>query len=307
MNQLAPVVLFVYCRPDHTRRTVEALQKNTLAKASELFIFSDSPKTAAQSDAVKDVRRYARQIDGFKRVQVTEKDQNWGLAKSIIDGVTEVVDEHGVAIVLEDDLVTSPHFLTYMNRGLDVYRHREDVLSVTGFSFPSKFMGFSAQDDGGTYLNIRAMSWSWATWSNRWKDVDWEVRDFASLNRSRRLIREFNRGGTDLIDLLRLQMSGAIDSWYIRWTYHAYKHKLLTVYPNYSLVNNIGHDGTGVHCGSTTNSIFNHREFGQSPDFEMKPDISLDPAIVQKFNRAFNIRFRSRVKQFVKKALGMGQ
>ncbi|MEN6292732.1 MAG: hypothetical protein ABFD07_12055, partial [Methanobacterium sp.] len=112
---LAPIVLFVYNRLWHTRQTVEALQKNELVADSELFIFSDAPKNESAIDNVTDVREYCNTITGFKKITIIERDNNWGLANSIIDGVTKIVNEDGRVIVLEDDLVTSPFFLMYMN------------------------------------------------------------------------------------------------------------------------------------------------------------------------------------------------
>src|SRR5689334_19947926 len=115
---LAPITLFVYNRPEHTRRTVEALLKNELAAESDLFIFSDAPKKPESDESVRMVRDYIHAITGFKSVTIIERDRNWGLADSIIDGVTSVVNQYGRIIVLEDDLVVSAHFLEYMNTAL---------------------------------------------------------------------------------------------------------------------------------------------------------------------------------------------
>jgi GT2 family glycosyltransferase len=118
MKKQAPIALFVYNRPWHTRQTVEALKKNELASESELFIYSDAPKNGKAKEKVKEVREYIKTIDGFKKVTIIERENNWGLADSIIDGVTKIVNEYGKIIVLEDDLVTSPYFLKFMNEAL---------------------------------------------------------------------------------------------------------------------------------------------------------------------------------------------
>jgi hypothetical protein len=133
------------------------------------------------------------------------------------------------------------------------------------------------------------------------------VPGYAEFIKSKTEIRQLNRGGSDLTDLLKLHMEHRVDSWYIRWVYHAYKTELLTVYPTLSFVNNIGHDGTGVHCGQTTNPIYIHSELNKSERFSMPHDLTLDSRVVKRFNRAFNIRLRSRVKARVKSILGLSK
>lgn len=307
MTGLAPVVLFVYNRPRHTRQTLDAIRGNPLASATHLYVFSDAARTESDVDAVDSVRGQVHGLDGFQQVTVIEREHNHGLARSIIEGVTQVLSMHDRVIVLEDDLVTSPVFLSFMNRGLDVYHDRQDILSITGFSFPTRFMGFTETEHDTVYLNIRPMSWSWATWRDRWNRVDWSVPGYADFIRSKTEIRRLNRGGSDLTDLLKLHMEQRVDSWYIRWVYHAYKTGLLTVYPTLSLVNNIGHDGTGVHCGQTTNPIYIHSELNENESLSMPHDLTLDSRVVKRFNRAFNIRLRSRVKARVKSLLGLSK
>src|SRR5690348_17752623 len=106
----APIALFVYNRPEHTRRTVEALRHNRLAGHSRLDVFADGPKVPGDAN-VAAVRAYIRGIDGFASVSIHEREANAGLARSIIDGVTRVCEECDRVIVLEDDMVTTPWFL----------------------------------------------------------------------------------------------------------------------------------------------------------------------------------------------------
>ena len=161
---LAPIVLFVYNRPDHTRQTVEALQKNELAIDSELFIYSDAAKNENAEQKVNEVREYIKSIDGFKKITIIEREKNWGLANSIIDGVTKIVNEYGKIIVLEDDLVTSPYFLKFMNGALEIYKDEEKVYSITGYSFSDDISLIDT-----TYFLSITSSWSWATWEHKWQ------------------------------------------------------------------------------------------------------------------------------------------
>lgn len=176
--KLAPITLFVYNRPDHTNKTIEALKKNKFAKESELFIFSDGPKKQEDASKVKEVRKYLKTIDGFNDVFIKESEKNKGLANSIISGVTEVINKYRKVIVLEDDLITSPVFLEYMNFLLNRYEAEKKVYSVTGYNHPEKIMKIPKDYKYDIYFNPRASSWSWGTWKDRWDNVDWEVKDF---------------------------------------------------------------------------------------------------------------------------------
>ena len=118
---LSPILLFVYNRLTHTQRCVEALLKNPLASESELFIYSDEAKDDIQKETVNEVRKYIHTVNGFKNITIIERNENWGLAKSIIDGVSTQVNRYGKVIVLEDDLVVAPHFLQFMNDALEAY------------------------------------------------------------------------------------------------------------------------------------------------------------------------------------------
>lgn len=300
---LAPIVLFVYNRPWHTQKTIEALQKNRLAIGSELFIYSDAPKTEIDRCSVDKVRDYINSIDGFKKITVIKREKNWGLANSIIDGVTNIVERYGKIIVLEDDLVTSPNFLPFMNNALDFYQGKPIIYSVTGFSFSSEFMGFSAEMAGDVYVNIRPMSWGWATWKDRWSGIDWEMKGYNKFMSSREKVREFNRGGSDLAYMLKSQMNGRLDSWYIRWCYDSFLKGKYTVYPKISFVNNVGHDNTGVHCGFDDSNVYSHSELNLNKDIKFDENCVLDQKIVSNFNKAFNISFLVRMKIFAKKVI----
>lgn len=302
-EKLAPIVLFVYNRPNHTQKTVEALQKNDLATDSDLYIFSDEAKDINSKKKVEEVRAYIDSINGFKKVTVIKRNKNFGLANSIIDGVTSVIEKYEKVIVLEDDLITSPYFLQYMNQGLELLKDKDNIWSITGFSFSREFMNFPKSYNEDIYLNIRPMSWSWATWKNRWSRVDWKIEDYQLFILNNQRIKDFEQGGTDLTNMLNLQMNGQIDSWYIRWAYNACKFKMYTVYPSISYVNNFGHDGTGVHCACNQSSIYSHDEINKNKKIQWNTDIKLNYKIVKNFNKAFNLKFRSRLKILLKRFL----
>jgi hypothetical protein len=300
LNNLAPIVLFVYNRPKHTAKTLEALQENELASVSELFVYSDQAKNSDAVDDVETVRNLLADVKGFKRVSVFKQEVNVGLANSIISGVSEIVNKYGKVIVLEDDLVTSPYFLKFMNEALDFYESTENIFSITGFSFSQEFMEFEESIKDDIYLNIRPMSWSWATWKSRWQHIDWDVNDYASFIRDKDRVKKFNTGGTDLTNMLTNQMGGKLDSWYVRWSYHAVNRDLYTVYPKVSLVNNLGHDGTGVHCGKNEKSPCSHKELSTHSSFKFKVNIKLERKVISKFNRAFDLPHKRHLIKLIK-------
>jgi len=246
MNNLAPIVLFVYNRPWHTQQTVEALQKNELASKSELFIYSDDAKNFEARISVDEVRAYIDNIDGFKKVTVIKREKNWGLADSIIDGVTKIVNEYGKIIVLEDDLVTSPYFLRFMNEVLEKYEFEEDVYSVTGYSFSN-----DVADIDDTYFLKLTSSWSWGTWKDKWKDFTYDNAIFSKCLERK---EAFNYDASyNYVGMVDDQLNRRINSWAIYWYASVFLKNGLTLYPAFSLIENIGFDGSGTHCSKLKN------------------------------------------------------
>jgi hypothetical protein len=242
---LAPIALFVYNRPEHTQRTVEALRANELAQESDLFVFADGAKNSSGADAVGAVREYIRSIHGFRSVTITEREQNLGLSKSVISGVTQLCNQYGRAIVVEDDIMAAPDFLVFLNRGLQRYANEPNMFSVCAFNVPivpPKNYSFDA------FCSYRFMCWGWATWKDRWDRADWSVNDFREFMADGEQQRRFNQGGNDLSWSLARHMQGKIDSWDTIWAYTHSKHDAFALLPVVSRTYNIGFDGTGIHC-----------------------------------------------------------
>jgi hypothetical protein len=239
----APVALFVYNRPGHTRQTVEALLANTLANQTPLQVFSDAPRNEAASLAVAEVRSYIRSITGFKTVTIIERETNLGLARSIIDGVTSLCEEYGRVIVMEDDLITSPHFLSYMNDALTRYEKEDRVMQVSGHIFPVP--EFTRREEA-LFLPFMT-SWGWGTWIRAWKHFDPSAQGWEKIKSDSVLRNRFNLDGHyDYSTMLEQQMSGKVDSWAIRWQLSAFLRNGLALFPPQSLVKNIGLD-SGTH------------------------------------------------------------
>lgn len=245
MKEKAPVILFVYNRLEHTKQTLESLARNLLAKKSKLYIFSDGCRAPKDKEGVDSVREYIDQVaasDWFGQVEVIKSAHNKGLAKSIISGVTQIIKEAGRVIVLEDDLLTDPLFLNYMNDALDHYSADNRIWGVSAYSSHMK----SVTED--VYFVPRLSSWGWGTWKSCWDQVDWDVKSYDQFRLNLRRRRAFNLAGNDLAYMLDRQMRGEIDSWAIRFCYSMFEHGKYAVFPRCSLVRNIGQDGSGTHC-----------------------------------------------------------
>lgn len=288
---LATVALFVYNRPSHTRQTVEALLMNQLAKVSDLIIFSDAPKSEEQAEAVLAVRDYIHKIEGFKSVTIIEREKNFGLARSIIEGVTSVVNECGRIIVLEDDLVVAPHFLDFMNEALEVYAGEDRVMHISGYMYPT---GNTALPET-IFLRVSSC-WGWATWARAWNAFNPDAQNLLDTLRAKKLEYEFDvHGAVSYVKMLQNQASDGIDSWAIRWYASVFLNGGLCLHPAISLVRNIGHDGTGVHCGSST--------MYDVPALNVKPIIARQDITesvvgresIRKFYRSFMRPFHIRV------------
>ena len=256
----APIALFVYNRPAHARQAVETLRLNSLAGSSALHVFSDGPRAPEAAAKVREVRDYLKSVDGFAKVTVYERDRNFGLAASVIDGVSRLCEAAGRVIVVEDDLLVAPHFLEYMNTALDLYRNAAEVMQVSGYMFP---VDMGAATD--SFFLPFTTSWGWGTWARAWQAFDPLMRGFDALSADRRLRDAFNlHGAYDYYGMLRRQQRGEVDSWAIRWYLSVFMHKGLTLCPAKTLVQNTGFDGSGTHCGAG--------EFGQGtglPDFQV--------------------------------------
>lgn len=288
-NELSPIILFTYNRPLHTYRTLEALSANTLAEKSDLYIFSDAAKSVKDADKVKEVREVIHRTKGFRKITIQEQSTNKGLANSVIAGVSEILKNNPKVIVLEDDLITSPNFLVFMNSLLNEFQGSSNIMSIGGYRFPFKLPPSYTHN---IMLSRRFPSWGWATWSDKWSLADWKVRDFEELSRNEKKIKEFNRGGEDLFEMLKDQKEGLIDSWAIRWAYAHYKYNMYSLIPSQSKVLNIGADGSGTHVASTSRykvDLDINKDW--SPQYSnLQPDPEIEKAL-------YNFMKKSRLKK----------
>ncbi|TCC94116.1 glycosyltransferase [Pedobacter frigiditerrae] len=298
MQNLAPIALFVYNRPQHTERTLKFLKQNELAADSRLFIFSDGAKSTADEDKVAAVREFIKNVDGFKAVEIIESKTNMGLANSIIAGVNKLTLTYGQVIVFEDDLISSPYTLTYFNEALNRYRDEEKVMHIGAYMYALK-------DDSlpESFFYRAATSWGWATWARAWQNFEPNID---------KLLAQFDykkRNAFSIENTMNFwkQMegfkSGKNNSWAIRWYASIFLKGGLTLNPSQSLVNNIGHDGTGIHSGMSDiyNVIINPQPIKEFPTL-MEENQKAYQAIKHFLaNRKGNLW--ARIKRYIKEKL----
>lgn len=241
---LAPILLFVYNRPDHVRRAITSLLTNAEAAESHLYVYSDAARRREDELLVDEVRNYVRSISGFKSVSVVERSENWGLARNVIDGVTTIVGREGRVIVLEDDLVVAPHFLQFMNEALEAYKDEPRVGHIQACDF--------TQDPTLplTFLIKWTGSWGWGTWERAWQHFNPDGADLLRQLEERHLTHRFDFNGKyGFTRMLRRQIAGKNNSWAIRWNASLFLSDILSLNVGRSLVANEGFDGSGTNCG----------------------------------------------------------
>lgn len=289
------IILFTYRRIPN--KTIESLLKNSLAQKSEIFIFSDGYKNEKDKNDVLKVRNYLKTINGFKKITIIEREKKYGLAKNIINGVTKIINQYGNVIVLEDDLIVSSDFLQFMNEALNFYEKDEKIWAISGYTPKLKSL---ENYDKDVYLSVRANSWGWATWKDRWNSIDWNIKDWQEFKRNRDAIKKFNLGGNDLYKMLELQMLGKIDSWAIRWCYNQFKHNKYAIYPKCSKIKNIGFDKIGTHISTG----FEKWDSGVCEKKLKIESVELNEGIIKEFKQFYDLSLKTKIGYFLRKIGG---
>ncbi|QSZ41230.1 sugar transferase [Sulfurimonas aquatica] len=245
--ELAPIALSVYNRLDHLKKTVSALKDNTLASESELYIFSDGPMTGDE-ESINKVRQYIKTIDGFKSIHITEREYN-SRQYNNRQGMRQLLDNYGKLIYIEDDIVTSKFFLQFMNDALDKYENVKNVTSICGYTSPIEIPQDYPYD---VIVDPIACIWGFGIWKDRFDEINWKITDFEDFCKNPSNLIELDNLGKCFKELMEAEHLGVLDAMDIKLMYQQFKNKHYTITPKYSLVNNIGWDGSGDTCAPTT-------------------------------------------------------
>lgn len=291
MHTLAPVIIFTYKRIDSLKLVIESLNKCAFIDRTEIFIFSDGAKGNGDEEEVCVVRNYLLDIK-TTHISLHFSEENNGLAKSIIEGVTKILYQYQKVIVLEDDLVVSSNFLIYMNRAINYYQKDRRIFSIAGYSIPITTPNNYPYD---VYFLPRASSWGWATWEDRWRTIDWTVNDYGAFIKNKNKVKSFNKGGSDMASMLKKQMNGRINSWAIRWCYHQFRTNTLTVYPVVSKVKNIGFSTMATHS-NVYNRYKTKLDDGLKVEFKLQHEAVLINHFTIQFQKFYSIKTRLMYK-----------
>ncbi|MDA7918915.1 glycosyltransferase [Mariniblastus sp.] len=296
MDSNSPVVLFVYNRSDHLRRTLDALNKNRSIANAKLYIFSDGPRSEVDEKSVNDVRDLIRRKNGFGNTEIVESDCNKGLATSVIEGATQVLEEHGSIVVLEDDVVTSPGWYDFMNGGVNYYKDDATIWSIGGYCPPLKFPASYPHE---VFLSPMPTSISWGTWIDRWKLIDWDITDFDEFINDRARINRFCGWKPSRMRLLKRTMRNMNNSWAVRFGYAAAKHEKLNILPIKSKTNHIGYDiGEHMRPSQAKAAVAKYSVELVDEPYEFRDDLHLESQIVSALKKFYHVSTLARVKHF---------
>ncbi len=281
---LAPIIVFAYNRPDHLRKTLTWLGQNELANESTLYIFCDGPKPNAlpeQLAKVENARKVARElaiVPTFKEVHIIEREENLGLGTSVITGVTEIINKHGRAIVLEDDLETSPYFLSFMNQCLDHYESRKSVFSISGLSRPYPERFYPKDYPYDVYVSLTHHPTGWATWADRWNQVDWNADWFEIVRHQPEMIKAFRRAEYGQYDELARVREKKINLWAARFAFAHFVNHAVSICPIVSYINHIGWDAEATNA--TGSAQWNFERLADNADIRFLDVLYEDSRII---------------------------
>lgn len=251
---MTPVIVFAYNRPEHLKKTLIWLANNKLADESILYIYCDGPKKdadAAQLKKIQIVRAYAHALASeskFKEVHIIERDENLGLGTSVITGVTEIINKYGKVIVLEDDLETSPYFLSYMNQCLDHYEPRKSVFSISGLSRPHPERFYPKDYPYDVYVSLTHHPTGWGTWADRWNQVDWNADAYEIIKQNPAIIDAYRRVDAGEFDALTEYRRTRRNVWSVRFTLAHFVNHAISICPIVSYINHIGWDSEATNA-----------------------------------------------------------
>lgn len=286
---LAPIIVFAYNRSEHLRKTLTWLGQNELADQSTLYVFCDGPKQLVD-ERVNVARKVAHEVavvPTFKEVHIIERKENLGLGTSVITGVTEIINKYGKVIVLEDDLETSPYFLSYMNQCLEHYDARKSVFSISGLSRPHPERFYPKDYPYDVYVSLTHHPTGWATWADRWNQVDWDVKDFAIVMNDPQMIQAFRRAEHCQYEELEWQQREKINIWSARFAFAHFVNHAVSICPIVSYINHIGWDADATN--SSGSSQWNFERLADNADIHFLDVLYEDSRIVNSWY-SFSIR-----------------
>jgi len=297
MDNLVPVVLFTYNRLSHTEETVYSLSKCAEAKDTTVYVFMDAPKDETQLEKVNQVKKFIyglKEKKLFKEIVITEREFNFGLAKSIRSGVSEVFERYDALVVLEDDCKVSPYFLSYMNNALKFYENIPFVGSISSY-IPNIEIPKDYKYD--VVSLPRTCSLGWGTWKKYWDEIDWELKDISKYRHNLSFILKMNKCGSDRFSRLLKQLKFNINSWSVLFGYNQLKKGYTTIYPKYSYIFHTGNDGSGVHSNTSTDLL--DIDLDKAIETPVFTEVAVDNRICKEMHKKFSGNILRQIFSYV--------
>lgn len=310
MNNI-PVLLIVFNRPYHTSKTIEALLNQ---RPVELYIFQDGPRLDNLNDleACDNVRRviekHLKTVDYNINVHKCYSEINRGCRDAIIYAITSVLREHESVIVVEDDIITSPAFVSFMNKALAYYKDNKSVHSISGYSHSPMRFRVPSDYEYDVYASPRLFNWGWGTWRDRWEQVDWSMSYYDEFMHHPEQIEAFNRGGDDMTPMLIDEKEGRSSAWDIQFAFDQFKRHMVSIVPNVSYTQNIGFDGSGTHCGGHPQEMESDLDLNQNSNPHFLDTLYFDKRILNLQYSAFTYKKRplwQKAINFIARKLGV--
>jgi len=289
-KKLPAIAFFVYNRPEHTRITINKLINNNSSKKYEIYIFADAPKKLNDKLNVQKVRNFLKEIKHFKKIKIIKRKKNLGLSRSLRQGLDYLFSFNDKVIIIEDDNLTNRYFLDYMSGALNYYENEHYIGSVSGYSFTDQLPNDYKKN---MYLGYRHSSWGWGTWKHVWKEINWDKRWINNRAKRKNFRKLFNIGGNDMYHILLEQIKGNIDSWSIIFDLNCFILKKFCACPKKSLVQNIGFDGSGVHCKENMD-VFNN--FDKKFTIKRFYSLEINNKIIKSIKNSFKVSLIYKIR-----------
>ncbi|MFH1457013.1 MAG: hypothetical protein ABIF17_02770 [Patescibacteria group bacterium] len=297
MNNLAPIGLSTYIRLSHLKLTIEALKQNALAEKSDLYIFSDGPK-AGDEQKVIDTRKYLKTITGFKTINIIERIKN-SRVRNNRDGIKLLLNKYGKMIYLEEDNITAPGFLAYINKGLNFYKENKKIFSICGYA-PD--MNIPNDYDREYFVLQKFSGWGFGIWKDRYDQIKeinkGELNNFKKTKKLKKFLK--NVVSKNTLKLFELDANKEIDALDVKIVYHLFKNNLYSVFPIKSLIKNTGCDGSGTHCGMSDKYDVN---LWNKLNFQFTTNIETDKKILRASHIFHRTSIKDRIRYFIKKII----
>lgn len=303
-----PILLITFNRPEHTRRTISALR---VQQPPLVYVFQDGPRNGNSVDLVNCVKvreEIEKSIDWPCEMHTSFSKTNRGCRDAIIYAITEVLKLHESVIVVEDDIITSPAFYSYMCKALEYYKERKTVFSVSGHSHsPSRFE-VPKDYDYDVYASPRLFNWGWGTWRDRWEQADWSFSNYDDFMKHPFEKQAFCRGGDDLLPMLVDEKNGRSSAWDIQFAYAHFRNHAVSIVPCVSYTMNIGQDGSGTHSGVLKSSCYANPTLNQNVNPRFLDVLYFDSRIINLLYSLFTRKKRpkwQKMVNFLAKKLGL--